>query len=392
MEVTKKVLVPTRPGVAMHVNTIYRYPAGVELLQFVHETVASDTGGMFYRRFSGDNGSTWTELEKVYEPVTKPEGDYRWGETTFVVDPKKNVLVHFYNYHLYPGGYFTHQARKYYRVFYRISFDGGKTFTASKQVIQKGGDEIHWADGVEYGKNGLGISFCRPVINRNGQLLVPLRKSPIDEKYVSNKVMLSAGCVIGTWKNDGLEWETSKFVVVPEEQSTRGLYEPAIEVLPDGKVLMICRGSNVQAKDNIPGRKWYVLSSDGGYTWSEPNVLTYDDSSSFYAPSTGSILIRHSVNKKLYWFTNIIPMNSDGNRPRYPLQVCEIDEVTIAVKKETVAVIDDKHEGDSDLLQLSNFKVYEDRESHEFVLTMARIQEKGKELTSPAYEYRIKVY
>ncbi len=42
-------------------------------------------------------------------------------------------------------------------------------------------------------------------------------------------------------------------------------------------------------------------------------------------------------------------------------------------------------------MQFSNFKVYENRETNEFVLIMARIQERSeKDLTSPAYQYRIK--
>lgn len=97
-------------------------------------------------------------------------------------------------------------------------------------------------------------------------------------------------------------------------------------------------------------------------------------------------------NGKLYWISNILKENPDGMRPRYPLQIAEVDEEKIAIIKETITIIEDKQKGDSPLVQFSNFKVYEDRETYEFVLTMARIQERGeRDLTSPAYQYRIEV-
>jgi hypothetical protein len=74
------------------------------------------------------------------------------------------------------------------------------------------------------------------------------------------------------------------------------------------------------------------------------------------------------------------------------LQIAEVDEQKSAIIRETVFVIEDRQEGDSPFVQCSNFKVYEDRETHEFVLTMARIQERSeKDLSSPAYQYRIGV-
>ena len=47
---------------------------------------------------------------------------------------------------------------------------------------------------------------------------------------------------------------------------------------------------------------------------------------------------------------------------------------------------------DSPFVQFSNFKVYEDRKTDEFVLTTARIQERSeKDITSPAYQYRLDI-
>jgi len=67
-----------------------------------------------------------------------------------------------------------------------------------------------------------------------------------------------------------------------------------------------------------------------------------------------------------------------GNSPRYPLQVAEIDENMVCLIKETVTIIDDLIPGlDSTNLQLSNFGLLEDRESHQIELTLTRIGERG---------------
>ena len=48
------------------------------------------------------------------------------------------------------------------------------------------------------------------------------------------------------------------------------------------------------------------------------------------------------------------------------------------------------HRNENFLSQLSNYRVYEDRETGEFVLFMARYQELGEKVqTSPSYQYRI---
>jgi hypothetical protein len=54
-----------------------------------------------------------------------------------------------------------------------------------------------------------------------------------------------------------------------------------------------------------------------------------------------------------------------------------------------VRAIAQRREEDSDYVGLSNFRAYQDRETHEFVLLMPRVRERGKaDITSPGYEYR----
>ncbi|MCK4590838.1 MAG: exo-alpha-sialidase, partial [Candidatus Latescibacteria bacterium] len=287
---------------------------------------------------------------------------------------------------------YTGDVGKLTRIFLRISRDGGETFGEPEQIIQKGFDKENWARDVIYGRNSMAISFCAPTQTSEGKIILPTSRTPVDYNTDSPYLVpVEAGCFIGEWKKDRLEWELSEMVKIDPNVSSRGLDEPTIAELCDGSMLMIFRGSNMGIT-HMPGYRWYSISKDKGYSWSEVSPLTYHTGENFFSPATGSRLIRNSKDGKLYWIGNILKENPDGNRPRYPLQIAEVDEEKSAIIKETISVIEDKQEGDSPFVQFSNFRVYEDRETHEFVLAMARIQERSeKDLTSPAYQYRIEV-
>ena len=389
--VRRKVLIPTEPGIGIGANTTYRRKEGVELLQIIERSIASDTFGKFLGRMSKDNGKTWSEASLIFEPKETQGGVLRWGENAFLLDEEKDVLILFYNYHLYPERLFTGDVERFTRIFYKMSWDGSISFSEPEQLIQEGYGAENWAKDVVFGKNNAAVSFCAPIKTRKGKIVLPIQKCPIDADFRNPwLIKWEAGCFIGEWKGKNIKWEPSQMSKIDAGLSSRGLCEPAIAELNGGLSLMVCRGSNFRMS-SVPGYKWYSLSRDGGYIWSHVSPFCYDDGGEFFSPATGSRLIRSTRNGKLYWIGNIVPENPDGNRPRYPLQIAEVNENKIGLRKDSVVVIDDRREDDSPLVQLSNFKVYEDRETGVFVLTMARYQEKGEELTSPAYEYRINI-
>lgn len=404
MKVKRTILIPiageSRPCVdgqhygtsIMQVNTAYKQKAGAGLLQQYSEEVASDAMGRFFQRTSEDNGKTWSEPSLLYEPLETKEGIFRRGESALLLDQEKDEILQFYNYSLYPESRYTGDVGKLTRIFLGISRDGAKTFSEPEQLIQQGFDKENWAEDVVYGRNSMAISFCAPTKSSAGKIILPTSRAPMDYNSGSPYMIpVEAGCFIGEWKKNRLEWELSEMVKIDPNLSSRGLDEPTIIELNDGCMLMIFRGSNMSITHQ-PGYRWYSISMDKGYSWSEASPLKYETGENFFSPATGSRLIRNSKNGKLYWIGNILEDNPDGNRPRYPLQIANVDEKKIAVIKKTVSVIEDKQEGDSPFVQFSNFRVYEDRETNEFVLTMARIQEiSEKDLTSPAYQYRIEV-
>ena len=391
MDIQRRVLIPLQNGVGIEqVNTCYGSRSGTRLFQVYASTAGDDAFGTFYQRISDDNGRTWSEPSLLYQPQETPEGVVRLGETALFLDEDRDAILHSYNHGLYPAGQFTGDAERYIRIFFRVSYDGGKSFGEGTQVIQRGYDSEHWASGVVYRQNGMAISFCAPIKTKRGDIIVPVQTCPVSADFQEPaSIKWKAGCLIGRWVRKRLVWDLSEMICLPAAVSSRGLCEPAIAELADGSLLMICRGSNYGLPD-APGHKWLSVSRDGGRVWSPPVAWTYSNGQPFFSPATGSRLIRHSVNGKLYWIGNIVSSNPEGNRPRFPLQIAEVDEDKRALIADTVRVVEDVREGDSPLVQFSNFRVYEDRETHEFVLTMARFQEKGEKiLDSPAYQYRI---
>ncbi|HBN84763.1 MAG TPA: hypothetical protein DDZ89_13060, partial [Clostridiales bacterium] len=73
----------------------------------------------------------------------------------------------------------------------------------------------------------------------------------------------------GKWdESSELQWTLSQPIKLSPELSRRGLIEPAVAEMPDGRILMVTRGSNQGRNDTnvdrmIPGYRWYSISSDG---------------------------------------------------------------------------------------------------------------------------------
>ncbi len=373
-------------------NTAYVEPDGFRMLQHYSVEVASDTMGRHFERSSEDNGESWNAPRLLYEPKQENGGIRRRGESCLYFDANASCLISLVNDQLYPEGTFTGDVKRYTRVLYRLSTDGARSFTKEKPLIETGGDETNWARGVTYGENCIQLSFCALTVTNDGKLVLPVCRVPRGSDYEDFfGIAWDAGCFIGSWNGDDYTWELGEMVGLDPEHSTRGADEPTIEQLTDGRLLMVLRASNARRPD-ISGYKWICTSDDCGRTWSEREPFRYADGKPFFSPAAGSRLIRNSRTRKLYWIGNISPHNPEGNRPRYPLVIAEVDERSCSLKRETVSVIEDKRESDSSLVQLSNFRAYEDRKTGDLIVTLARYQRGGKENpSSPAFSYRIRL-
>jgi len=400
MRVSKKIWIePPEEGVSVGGRALYCEPTGLRMVREYYLSGVSDKITAAYRQYSQDNGKTWSKPERAGRDV-RYEGDTLIEFLTgvpFVLDGDRGVYMRFSREIVMPHGEVL-EGCKHRRIFYEMSRDGGKTFGELKQLIERGAefDATHHMKGVFEGKNSATMSSY--LILSPGELLVAVYIFPVGEKgelynpfggYTFSDVAFIRGKV--TEDASDIKWETTQVIRIDPALSIRGLDEPTMARLRDGRILCICRGTNGIRGESTPGGSWVTVSEDDGRTWGAVRRIGFNDGAVLFVPSSISHLIRHS-NGKLYWIANIVPSPPSGNSPRYPLVIAQIDEDTISVIRETMTVIDTKHEGESDALQLSNFGVYEDRETHEIVVTLARLFARdGSDWSAPCVKYTIDV-
>jgi hypothetical protein len=291
-------------------------------------------------------------------------------------------------------------------MWYQISTDDGKTYDELRPLIQKGPayDRLHPIRVVRIPINSYVASVPPPSRAGNGEIMVPFQFWPLDEKGKLYQPpgfswsFLDSGVLIGRWTSDGrdIEWDLGETVRLTPEQSTRGAFEPAVvELKKPGRFLMILRGSNLY-RPKQPGHKWMCVSEDYCRTWSKPKPLGYSSGEKFFSPSACSDIRRHSRNGKLYWIGNICPENPDGNAPRYPLVIGQVDEELLGMIKETVKIIDTRDpKKDSPHVQLSNFSVTEDPATGAFIVELNRLDYEpsgtyeGRQWPRMRYEVRV---
>jgi hypothetical protein len=373
-------------------NAVYLKPTGGEML---------GAGG-----FSPDNGRTWRPFTPAPDFDSALPHGYRRERFPLFVDPPSGRVVSILNSMDTPGvdpdEFEPPIALESYYLRYRVSTDGGRTYLFDEPIVQRGGKHTpeHPFDGVWKGKNAMFMGDCGSALlrTRAGKILVPAQACVLrDDGKLANPgggfTYTDVRILIGTWRPDNrLEWDAAEPVQVDPKLSTRGMIEPTLAELPDGRLLMVMRGSNGGRKDpkfKIPGYKWFATSADGGRHWSRPAPWTYTDGSSFFSPSSMSQLIPHSTGR-LLWVGNITAMNPRGNSPRYPLVVAEVSTKIGMLIRDSVTVIDDLRAEDKQGVELNaHSRIFEDRETGDLVIPMLRWS--GKYKSSESYLYRIAV-
>ena len=398
MNVRKEIWIdPPQEGLCVSGGAQYLESTGLKMVRSYVTTCASDRTSAAYRQYSDDNGKTWSDPERIPRDV-RTVGDtvIEFGTGTPVaIDPDRGMYIRFSREIVMPKGEVL-EGCKHRKIFYEMSRDGGETFGALKQLIESGPefDATHYMKGVFDGKNSATMGSSLVLSLR--EILLPVYIFPVDEtgklfNPFGGYTFGDVGFILGTLTEDASEvtWETTQIIQIDPDLSIRGLDEPTMTRLHDGRILCICRGTEGSREDATPGGSWITVSSDGGRSWRAIRRLGFDDDGILFVPSSISHLIRHS-NGKLYWIANIVPAPPSGNGPRYPLMIAEINEENLSVIRESKTVIDTKQKGEADSLQLSNFGVYEDRETGEIIVTLARLFPKDPDdWTAPCVKYSI---
>ncbi|MBI3210717.1 MAG: exo-alpha-sialidase [Candidatus Solibacter usitatus] len=288
-----------------------------------------------------------------------------------------------------PANFLASRWNLYYRI------DGG----ASNVVVHEGAEfsEQHPMPGIYIGKNAimLGDQTSTPITSpKDGAILVPVEISPIDAEGrpynpTGGYTYTDAMVLHGRWDGAKLRWKAGERVIGDPARSTRGMVEPAIAFLDDGRLMMIMRGSN-DKNPALPSYRWVSYSADGGWKWTKPEPWTYSSGEPFFSPSACSQLLKHSSGR-LFWLGNINPANPRGNRPRYPFVIGEVDRRTGLLIRASVRNVDDRQPGEHEILTLSNFYAREDREAKSIALHMTRLFAHNDGWEGDAMLYRIPV-
>ena len=402
--IRREIFVPSpQPGSSVNATSFYTRKTGMDLLS-THEIVKrSDTVEVAYIRYSSDNGRTWEDGEEFPTFGKRPGAKLRRSLRGAVVDPGTGRFLRFYNEAMLPT---DNPLEGFWRWVVRcaISEDGGLTWYVDEEIICAGKEfnAAHPLPSVNIGHNAvmIGDQACKQIFLPDGTLLVPVIVSPVgpDGHYFNpggGYTYSDAAVLRGRWAADGrhMEWELSQLVKIDPNLSTRGMDEPTVAELADGRLIMVIRGSN-DKKPQLPGRRWVAYSKDQGRTWTQPQPWTYASGEAFFSPAAASQLITHSSGR-LFWLGIILPENSTGNRPRYPFIIGEVDRRSGLLDKSSIRVVDNRAPGESVSLQLSSPSAREDRETGEIVVNQTRWSEFSKDAnhdwTANAYLYHIPV-
>jgi hypothetical protein len=317
-----------------------------------------------------------------------PHG-YRRNPVTSTLDPSTGRLITIINALDTPGLDPTvHEppvAQETYYLRYRVSADSGKSWWFDEPIVQAGSFTAqHPFEGVWVGKNALylGDLGCIPIVTQAGRILVPAQTTPLGP---DGKLWNPSGghtytdvlVLIGTWTNgQRLSWRASHRVVGDPKRTTRGLIEPTLAEFPDGRILMVMRGSNggkADLRHELPSYKWFAVSQDGGETWSTPAPWTFEDGQPLFSPSAMSTLFRHSSGR-WFWAGNLSAHNCQGNLPRWPLIVGEVDPSSLKLVRSSVLTVDTQRPEDQNRgrLDLSHLTLLEDRKDKQIILAYPR--------------------
>jgi hypothetical protein len=390
--VTREVFLPSPgKGTAVLAHAWYTSRKGLALTSVEKRLSRSDTVDAAWFRHSRDNGRIWSAPDPWRTSEKVAGGTWRVHPHGGFVDPHTGRYLEFRTQGVLPHDN-PLEGMQQWNIFYRS--DGGEW----RQIVHEGAefDAGHPLPGVWTGRNMvmLGEVTCVPYSARDGSILLPAMITSLgpDGKVYNptgGYTYTDALVLHARWRNGRLQWRAAEPVKGDPARSTRGMDEPTIDHLADGRLIMLLRGAN-DRNYSLPAYRWVSYSDDGGWKWTEPQPWTFDDGQAFFSPSAASQLLRHSSGR-LFWIGHIAAGNARGNRPRYPVYLGEVDQQSGALKRDSLIRIDDRQPGEDEILMLYPPYAREDRRTREVVIHMSRIFAFPSGFEGDAMLYRVTV-
>ena len=335
---------------------------------------------------SHDNGRTWSKPEVRWKSSVVPEGRMRYAEPAAFFDADRGQLIVLIDHTLYPNDKLN------------VDTEYGLELNIYDVRRQK------WIERRELkfpGQRTPAMSFSFPLKTARNRLLFPNIKKTVDAAgqaihYGKTWAPVDeAVTVIGEYGARGeLAWRLGQPLNIAPELSSRGLDETAVIELRDGRIAAICRGDNSAFPDK-PGYKWLSFSHDDGGTWAAPIPLPATGGEPLESGANGSALFRSIKNGRLYWMGNLALRGErpNGNWPRSPLVIVEVQEEPFALRRDTIFAVDERGYNDSPRVQMSNFRFYQDRETGEVVVFLTRYGEHSQKewMLADYYRYRVQM-
>ena len=363
-----------------------------------------------WHRVSTDNGRTWGEwITDLNDSVDGPKGLIPYGEDTDqeigeisepgFYDEDSGCMIGFSGLNYIIRG---HAVGYFEKWKYGYDYD----FTHSYFSFKKPNGEtvtrlLRFEDGPEFRrgprdmefltKNRVGVSslmrapdgtlifFAYPSM----RLCCKLEGVDVN-RYFPSCPDLVYGLVIGhlKWDPEKEDYEItySNPIMLSDLQSSRGIGEPQLVFLPSGRWLIVFRGSNkrltqwnARIDPKTPGFKWYSFSEDNGKTWSVSMPWHFDTQEVVYSSASVCAIFRSSKTGDYYWIGNLCePSMIYGNEPRHVLNICQIDPTYGHLIKDTLRVIDTRREGQGMETELSNFTLFENRETLDLEIRLSK--------------------
>jgi len=404
IEVAKDVLIPApaRHVGCWAVNPCYTSRDGLGMVMTVVRRMASGAPddnwrkrtSTVHRMASPDNGASWAFTgERMdggsFESVIQ---NYAWCH---FLDPDNGLLLSIHQTsRRRPGDGVDPYGFRQTMLLYQVSQDGGRTWSAAKQIIHPGSeyDETRWMPVITDDEQFISVDQGPFAKLDDGTILFSLNVHT-PSKYYPDKQMFKGAVLRGRWRNGGptMDWDVGGVIQVPKSVSPIGGDEPDLLHLGGQRVLTTLRCQGDDEQGILSTRHW-ALSEDGGRTWSKPQLLKYDDGSMVCVPASIGAFEKDPRTGKAYWFGNILDKPVTGQVPRYPLTIAEFDMSRFCIIKDSVTVIQDLPEGAPVERSYTNFGHYVDRVTGEFVLTMMEAPKFDPvDFTSDCVRFRVRI-